>query len=250
MDRKWRGYCGILSLAASLAMLGCGSTGNTNVRAVNASPGLSNFTLQVGQIGIAAGLPYGTEGIQPQGQYATTDSSGNYRHVAAGNNETLSVYSTPGTTLYSTKQTLLPNSSYTIVLLSPAPSFQLQTLTDDDSAPTSGDYKLRVMDTYVGGALDVYITAVGNMPSGNPVVGNIQFQQVSSYMQESPGTLEIQMTPHGVPGTVLATAPFSPAAGSIYSVFLLGPDTGANTYKVLVVNDPVSTSTSSSSSTM
>ena len=71
---KWRGVCGILSLTASLATLGCGSSGNSFVRAVNASQGLSSFTIQAGQTGIVSGLPYGTEGVQQQGQYSGLDT--------------------------------------------------------------------------------------------------------------------------------------------------------------------------------
>lgn len=107
---KWRNLCGILSLTASLAMLGCGSSGNSFVRAVNASQGAPGFTVQVGQTGIVGGLPYGTEGVQQQGQYSGIDSSGNYRPLGAGNNQSMIVYSAPGTTLASTTQSFLKNT--------------------------------------------------------------------------------------------------------------------------------------------
>lgn len=240
MYPKWRSFCGILSLAASLAMLGCGNSGNSGVRVVNAAQGLGNFTVQVGQIGVASALPFGTEGVQPPGQYATTDASGDYRAVSAGTNQTLSAYSTPGTTLASTTQSFLKNSAYTIVLEAPAPNIMLKTLTDDNTAPQSGDYKLRVMDTSTSaGAVDVYITAVGGTPGGTPVVGNINFQQVTSYLQLPPGTLEVQVTRAGNPSAVLATKAFSPASGKGYSLFFLDPPiAGGSNYGVLIVNDP------------
>ncbi len=255
---KWRGVCGILSLTASLAMLGCGSSGNSFVRAVNASQGLSSFTIQAGQTGIVAGLPYGTEGVQQQGQYSTTDTSGNYRPLGSGNNQQLIAYSTPGTVLTSTTQSFLKNTSYTIVLTAPAPNIEFQTLIDDNTAPTSGDYNLRVMDASTqAGPVDIYITAVGAGVGGPPVVGNIGFQQVVKIPQLSPGTLEVQVTPAGNPSRVLAIEPFSPAAGKDYSIFFLDPPDpsqpivapsiqpvpGANTYGVLVVNDPVTGTT-------
>ena len=121
---KWRGFCGVFTLAVSLAALGCGSDGNSFVRAVNASQGVSSFTIQVGQTGVAAGLPFGTEGVQQPGQYAAADTSGNYRPVGAGANQPLSIYSTRGTNLNSTKQTFLKNTGYTIVTLSPAPAVE------------------------------------------------------------------------------------------------------------------------------
>ncbi|MGO8720433.1 MAG: DUF4397 domain-containing protein [Acidobacteriaceae bacterium] len=250
---KWRNFCGILSLTASLAMLGCGNRGNSFVRAVNASQGLSGFTIQAGQTGIVAGLPYGTEGVQQQGQYATIDTSGGYRPLGAGNNQPLIAFSTPGTNLASTTQSFLKNTFYTIVVTAPAPNIEFQTLTDDDTAPTSGDYSLRVMDASTkAGPVDVYITAAGAPVGGSPIVGNMQFQNVTNpYLQLSPGTLEVQVTPAGNPSKVLAIQPFSPAAGKVYSIFFLDPPNGSlaidppggpgtNTYSVLVVNDPVS----------
>jgi hypothetical protein len=251
MYSKWRGVCGILSLTASLAMLGCGSSGNSFVRAVNASQGSPGFTIQAGQTGIVGGLPYGTEGVQQQGQYSTLDTSGNYRPLGAGSNQALTVYSSPGTVLASMKQSFLKNTFYTIVVIAPVPNMEFQVLTDDNTAPTSGDYNLRVMDASTqAGAVDIYITAVGAGVGGNPVVGNIQFQQVVKIPQLPPGTLEVQVTPAGNPSKVLAIQPFSPAAGKDYSIFFLDPPNGSiapdppggpgtNQYGVLVVNDPV-----------
>jgi hypothetical protein len=254
MYSKWRGLCGILSLAGSLTLLGCGVNGNSYVRVVNASQGLSYFTVVAGETALVSGLPFGTEGVQQQGQYSTIDSSGNYRPLGSGNGQKLYVYSTPGTNLVSTTQSFIKSTPYTIVLESPASSIEFQVLTDDDTAPATGSYSLRVMDTStVAGPVDVYITAVGAAVGGTPVVGNMTYQQVTNpYLTLSPGTLEVQVTPAGNPSKVLAMQPFSPAAGKIYSIFVLDPPNGsapivppaipvvpgANTYGVLVVNDP------------
>lgn len=254
MCSKWRGLCGILSLAGSLTLLGCGVKGNSYVRVVNASQGLSNFTVVAGQTPLVSALPFGTEGVQQQGQYSTTDTSGNYRPLGAGNAQPLYVYSTPDTKLASTTQSFIKSTPYTIVLESAASSLMFQVLTDNNAAPSSGNYSLRVMDTStMAGAVDVYITAVGAGVGGTPAVGNMQFQQVTNpYLQLSPGTLEVQVTPAGNPSKVLAKELFSPASGKIYSMFVLDPPnpsapivppaipavTGANTYGVLVVNDP------------
>lgn len=247
MYSKWRGFCGVFTLAVSLAVLGCGSDGNSFVRAVNASQGLSSFTIQVGQTGIAAGLPFGTEGVQPKGQYSTVDTSGNYRAVGAGVKQPLIAYSAPGTNLVATTQSFLKKTGYTIVIVGPAPGVELQTLTDDNTAPSGGSYKLRVMDTSTAtGAVDVYITAAGAGISGSPVAANMQFQQVTTpYLQLTPGTLEVQVTPHGNTSVVLASKAFSPAAGKIYSVFFLDPPVhGGSNYGVLIVNDPIGLPTS------
>jgi Domain of unknown function (DUF4397) len=255
MYSKWRGLCGILSLAGSLTLLGCGVKGNSYVRVVNASWGLSDFTVVAGQTPLVSSIPFGTEGVQQQGNYATADTSGNYRPLGAGTNQKLYVFSTPGTNLSATTQTFIKSTPYTIVLESSSTSLEFQVLTDNNAAPTGG-YALRVVDTStIAGPVDIYIEAAGSPVSGSPVVGNMQYQQVTNpYLQLTPGTLEVLVTPAGNPNKVLAIQPFSPASGKVYSMFCLDPPggtlhpiappsnpavPGANTYGVLVVNDPV-----------
>lgn len=250
MCSKWRGLCGILSLAGSLTLLGCGVKGNSYVRAVNASQGAPGFTIQAGQTGIVSGLPYGTEGVQQQGQYSAIDSSGNYRPLGAGTGQELYIYSTPGTTLVSTTQTFIKSTPYTIVVEGTSPEFQVLT---DGTGPSGGG--LRVVDTStMAGPVDVYITAAGATPSGTPAVGNMTYQQVTNpYLPSASGSLEVQVTPAGNPNKVLAKVLFSPASGKTYSIFVLDPPNGsapvvppqipavpgANTYGVLVTNDPL-----------
>ncbi len=239
MYSKWRGLCGILSLAGSVTLLGCGSNGNTNVRAVNASQGLNGLAIQASNIQIVGGLNFGMEGIDPKDTYML-DSSGAYYPVEAGANQSILSYQTAGTPLATTTGTLSKNSFYTIVSLSPAPG-HLLILADGSSAPSSGDYEVRVMDAApTAGIVDVYITATGAPAGGSPVAGNLAFGQTVNYQPLSPGTLEIQVTPHNVPSTVLVKEPFTPASGKIYTVFLLDPTAqGLSTYGILTVSDPV-----------
>ena len=254
MYPKWRGICGILTLTASLAIMGCGNNnGNANVRAVNASTGFAPFTYQVGQIGIAAGLPYGTEGVEPKANYATNDTSGAYRIVGAGINQTVSTYATPGTTLATGTQTLLKNGYYSVVSFGASPTMGLAVLTDDDTAPPSGQYKLRFVNYSSYAAVDVYIVPVGGVPSGNPTIGNVGVND-PVYLPLAPGTLSILVTPTGDPSTVLSAAAFSPAAGDIYSVFFVSPNPGQpppnpgdTGYGISIVNDPVAATTTTSS---
>jgi hypothetical protein len=249
MYSKWRGLCGILSLAGSLTLLGCGVKGNSYVRVVNASQGLSFFTVVAGQTGLVSGLPFGTEGVQQQGQYSTTDTSGNYRPLGSGTGQALYIFSTPGNNLVTTTQSFLKSTPYTIVVEGTSPEFQVLT---DNTAPAGGS--LRVVDTStMAGPVDVYITAAGAPVSGSPIVGNMTYQQVTNpYLPLPSGSLEIQVTAAGNPSKVLAIWPYTFASGKTYSIFVLDPPSasvpvvppsvpavpGANTYGVLVTNDP------------
>ena len=168
MYSKWRGLCGILSLAGSLTLLGCGVNGNSYVRVVNASPGLADFTVIAGQTPIVSSIPYGTEGVQQQGNYSTADTSGNYRPLGSGDQPAAVCVFHPGQRILPPRtQTFIKSTPYTIVLESTALEFQVLT---DNTAPTGGG--LRVVDTStVAGAVDVYLTAVGAPVSGTPVGG-------------------------------------------------------------------------------
>jgi hypothetical protein len=229
MYSKWRGIQITFALAASLALLGCGNTPFTYVRTMNASPGLAGYTVQVGQTGVAASLPYGAEGATPKGQYATVIGAGIYREIGAANNQTVLVYTAPGSTpLATTTASLLKNTDYTIVSLAAAPAIMLEVLTDTDAAPSGGGYGFRFLNaSALSGPVDVYITAQGGVPSGTPVIGNAPFQFVNpKHLSEAPGTLEVQITPAGNPGNVLASANFSPGGGNLYTVVFLDPNPG------------------------
>ncbi|HET9086428.1 MAG TPA: DUF4397 domain-containing protein [Acidobacteriaceae bacterium] len=240
MSLKWRVTCGTLTLAASLLIAGCGTTGNANVRSVNASPGLTDYNVQVGVTGIAASLPYGTVGVQPAGQYATDDSSGNYRQIGAGLSQKISIYQKPGTDLTTSTQTIVKNGYYTILNLGTYPNISLMPLTDDNTSPGAGKFKLRVVNaSSTAGPVDIYLTPPGGSISGTPVVSAFQSRQVtSSYLQLAPGTYEVQVTQTGST-TAIAAAPFSPTGGEVHSVFVLDPAPGSSNFGVLVTNDPL-----------
>lgn len=249
---NWRKFCGMVAVSTSLLAMGCGSSGNSNVRTVNTSVGLTGYSIQVGQTIVASSLPYGTEGVQQPGQYATTDASGKYRPIGAGNTQGVLLFQTPGTNLATQTNSFLKSGYYTVVNLDPLPGIQLVVLTDNDSPPTSGDFKLRLMHASPSaGAVDVYLTAPGGSVVGTtPVLSNFQFGQVTqTYFDIAPGSYEVQVTPHGNPSSVVITKAFSPSAGSIYTAFALDPAPGTNTFGLLITNDPVSTATTMNSGT-
>lgn len=247
MYSKWRNISGILFAAACLVLVGCGSTSTTYVRTVNTSNGLTGYTVQVGQTGIVANVPYGTEGVTPKGQYSVLDSSGNYRPIGAGKNQTVIVYQAQGSAPMATAQhTFAKNAYSTVVTIAPAPSIGLLTLTDGDTAPSSGNFKVRLVHASPSiGAVDVYLTAQGGSVGGTPLISNFQFGQVTTqYFEHSAGAVEMQVTPHGNPSTVLYSGVFSATAAGIYTGFLLDPPANSGgPYSLLLVSDPTLTAT-------
>lgn len=246
MDLKRLGLRSVLALSSSLLLLGCG-TSNSYVRTVNASPGLTSYTVQVGVIGVASSLPYGTEGVQPEQQFTATDSSGNYRAVGAGKAQNVIVYQTPGSPLVTGTHDFLKNSYYTVVTLGTAPSVGVMTLQDGDTAPSGGNYKLRMVQTAgTTPDVDIYITAQGaGIGGATPILSDFHFGQTTpQYLELPAGPREIQVTPHGNPANIIYSGNFTADAGSIYTGFFLNPPTqSSTTYGFLLVKDPVNTTT-------
>ncbi len=251
MYRVWSGLCSAGAVSAALLLAGCGAPQNANVRVVNASPGLTGSTVQVGVTDVVSGLPYGMEGIDQEGQFSgPPDSSGDYRLIGSGINQDILVYAqTQSSSLAKQTQTLVQNDFYTVVMLGAAPTIGIMTLTDDDSAPQSGDFKWRIVDTSsVAGPVDIYLTTPGASLSGlTPVASNMAFGQSTSYFQIKPGSYVVQVTQHGNTVSSLFTAAFSPVGNSIYTTYFLDPPTsGSANYGLLTTNDPVAVTKTSS----
>ena len=235
----WRNGCNVLALSAGVLLAGCGTNGNSGVRVVNASPGLSGFTVQVGVIGVASSLPYGTEGVEQGGQY-TLDTSGKYRPVGAGTKQALIVYAaTPSDVLTTSTQTLVKGTNYTLVTLGHAPSIALLTLTDNGTTPTAGGASLRIVQaSSLAGPVDVYVTAAGAPLPGTPTAPGLGFTSVTTYLPVPGASDEIRVTPQGNPGQILVDETVPLSGGGLYTAYPLDPQVGGATkFGLLVTGD-------------
>lgn len=250
MQFNWRGLCGVLAISASVAVLGCGDSPVSYVRTVNGSNGLSNYTLQIGVQGVASSVPYGTVGVQPKGDnYSVNDSSGNYRPIPTGTNQKVLITTTNNTVLSSTTQSFVAKTYYTVVTFGASASPGIKILTDGDAAPSSGDFKLRLMNTATQtGTVDVYVTAQAAPISGPPVASGLQpGQATSSYVNVAAGAVEFQVTPAGNPAKILFTGLVNTTAGNLYTGYFFDPpmNNPAKGPGLLLTPDPAIAATSS-----
>ena len=253
MRQTWRNFCGIAALGAGVLLTGCGTNGNSNVRVVNASPGLSVYTVQVGVTGIAANVPYGKEGVQQPGQYTTLDASGNYRPIGAGTNQKLVVYgATPSNVLTSSTKTTVKSTAYTFVTVGPAPKIALLVLTDNGTTPANGDAGLRVVHaSSTAGAVDVYVTAPGAPLSGTPTVSNISFNGITTYLPMAAGSYEVRVTPTGNLSKVVIDVTTTLSGGGLYTAYALDPPAGGTgKFGLLLTGDRVTAGTTAATTTM
>lgn len=196
-------------------LLGCGSSSNpTNpaqVRIMNASPVQQNISLLVDNITLQTGI--------------VSQSAGAYTPETPGSH-TVQVEATSSTSPLVT-QSLTFNSGSSYTLLAAEPSFAsssltLTSLTDDNSAPTSGNLKLRIINASPDfGNLDAYVAAPGAGISGSPSVSNLAFQAASSYMTLPAGNYEVYFTVTGRQVISVDSGQFSFSSGQIRTLVLV-----------------------------
>jgi len=164
---------------------GCGSSGNANIRFVNVTPDESSLDFLINGTSLATGVSYGT-------------TSG-YKSVSPGSQH-LQVEATGTTTPIIDTTTTAASGAY-LSLFSLNYSFAISNviLTDDNSAPASGDFKLRIVNASPGlGPQDVYIQPAGtDISTVSPTVSSLGFGAASGYSALAAGNYEVFFTPPG-----------------------------------------------------
>jgi hypothetical protein len=109
-------------------------------------------------------------------------------------------------------------------------------LDDDNSAPPSGDFKLRIVNCSPGmGAQDIYIVTSGtDINSSNPVFSSLGFASASSYVTLGAGSYDVVFTSPGLKIINLRTSN-TLGSGQIRTVLSLNDPLGS--YKAAVLND-------------
>ena len=184
--RSWMLFGAGLILAASSFFLwtACGSSsGNANVRLVNALPTQTDLDFLVDSKSVATSIAYGT--------------ASSYVGVSSGSRH-LQGQVTGSTTIVADTTTTVNSSTYTslVSFLDATNSNNLLVLTDNNAAPPSGDFNLRVINVCSGlGTQDVYVVASGtDLNSVSPTFSSLAVGGVSSYTSQAAGTWDVVFT--------------------------------------------------------
>jgi hypothetical protein len=163
---------------------GCGSSSKANLRFVNVTPDESNLDFLIN------GNNQGTV------SYGTTSG---YKSVGSGS-EHLQVDPTGTTTSIIDTTTTAASGAY-LSLFSLNFSFAISNiiLTDDNSAPSSGNFKLRIVNASPAlGVQDVYIVPAGtDITTVSPTYSSLAFRAASGYSSLAAGNYEIFFTGPG-----------------------------------------------------
>jgi hypothetical protein len=208
---------GTLSIFAT----SCG-TDHSKIRLVHASPDSQPVDVAVDGKTVVTNLAFG--GVSPATGYLTV-TAGNRRVEVRATGTTADLINSnvsfgsgkEYTAIASGFMTPPPNNDPTVVGIAAV------VLTDDNSAPTSGNVKLRLVhDAPWDGVppnppnLDVYIVTPGTDISGmSPTISNLAYGQASSYQSVAPSSNQVIFTLAGEKTPIINQTYNALAAGQI-----------------------------------
>lgn len=209
-------------LLAALLCSGCGSSNNnTQLRAVQASANETTTNVIVGGTTVFSDLALGAPT-----NYATVTSGTETLEVTPSNTTTAAI---------DESVTLNTGTNYTLITANYAASLTPMLLTDSTTAPTSGDFQIRIANAAVeAGSIDIYILPAGSgNPSGGgitPTISALGFTSSSSYQSLAAGSYTIIITPAGFPVvSYVNTGSVTFAAGQNRTFVVLPTASGAIT---------------------
>ncbi len=217
MQRRTRVlFCAVLGLIALASFtIGCGSSSNAKIRLVNATPDENSLDLLVDTKSVASGVGYGAASA-----YASVSSG--TRHLQVEQSGTTNV-------LIDTSSSVGSVSNLTLISLNFSFNISSVLLTDDNSAPTSGNFKLRIFNASPGmGAQDVYVVTFGtDINSVDPTFSSLGFGSAAAYSTLTAGDYEVFFTAPGQKFINLDSGKLTFSAGQVRTLLALNNPAGA-----------------------
>jgi hypothetical protein len=219
-----------IALTVALAALtlfssGCGDDPKAFLRVVHASPDAPNVDVLVDGKTVLTNVAYGT--------------GSNYLKVKAGSRK-IEVRAT-GTTadVINVTVTLDKNNYYTALATNFLANITPLLLTDDNTAPPSGQVKARLVHAAPSAPnVDIYVVAPGtDINTVSPTVTDLAFGAATSYLTVAAGSYQVLITPTGTKDIAIDTGSLSLASGQIRTGVALDAPGGGTPFKALLLAD-------------
>jgi hypothetical protein len=219
---RWVRSCVAMVCAASILLIaGCGGGGKTRFRFMNAVPDESNLEVLVNGTSVASNVAYGT--------------TNGYQSVTSGSQQVVIEPSGSSTALLTQSITFSSGTDTTVIASNFSSNISTFVLTDDNSAPASGNFKLRIVNCAPGlGGADVYIvTPATDLNTVSPTLSNLGFNSASGYQSLTAGAYEIVLTPVGQKFPAVDTGSLSFTSGQVRTFVGLNSQSGGFTFTML-----------------
>jgi hypothetical protein len=235
----------VLPLTLALAALSffatsCGSGNQAQIRVVHAISNGSALDVNINTTKVFTNIAFG--GVQPTPPAYTKVASGGVTIQAFDTGTTTNpIFGTNGVTA-----SFSSSSQYTIVLAgflnstgANAPA-ALQ-ITDNNSAPTSGNVEFRIIDASPSspGTVDVYIVPPGTDINqvNPPTIQGLIYQQASTYQSMGAATYSVIVTTSGSKTPIISAQDYTLVAGQIRTLVLVDNPGGGNPPSWLELSD-------------
>ncbi len=211
-----------LLLGLVLTLPGCGSSGTTQFRVVQASPSESNVDVLVD------GTDKGTVDYGAAMSYFTISAGS--RHIQAEPTGSSS-------TFLDQNLNFSNGTNSTMFITGFSPNVTGITVVDQNTAPASGDFAVRIINAAPAlGSADVYVVPAGtNISTVGPTVTSLAFESSSAYTSLTAGSYQIYFTIVGTKFSLAtpATSPFT--AGQVRTILVFDATGGG--YGTLTLAD-------------
>jgi hypothetical protein len=221
---RWVGLCAAKVCAMTMLLVliaGCGGGGKTRFRLMNAVPDESNLEVLVNSASVANNVAYGT--------------STGYQTVKSGSQQVVVEPSGTSTALLTQSISFSSGTDTTVIASNFSSSIAALVLADDNSAPASGDFKIRMVNSAPGlGPADVYIVAPAtDLNTVSPTLTNLGFDSASGYQSLAAGSYEVVLTPVGQKFPAIDTGSLSFSSGQVRTFVGLNSQAGGFSYAML-----------------
>ncbi len=198
-------------LLCCLFAVGCGTSRLPRARVMNASPDSPRLDVLIAGGIVGQRLPF----REASGYDRIPDGFDDVQVFAADSNDLL-LEDVPF---------FAERHDYTYVVLDFLQVLNAVLLTDDNSPPLSGNFKLRfVHASPTAGAVDVYITVPNaDLTSAMPAFTNVVFGGFAGYASQPQGTVQLRITPAGTKNVISDSGELAFLAGQIRTGVLVNP---------------------------
>ena len=188
---------------------------------MNAVPDESNLEVLVNGTSVAGNVAYGT--------------STGYQGVKSGSQQVVIEPSESSAALITESISFSSGTDTTVIASNFSSSIAALVLSDDNSAPTSGDFKLRIVNSAPGlGPADVYIvTPATDLNTVSPTLSSLGFNSASGYQSLTAGSYEVILTPAGQKFPAIDTGSLSFVSGQVRTFVGLNSQSGGFSYAML-----------------
>ena len=188
---------------------------------MDAVPDESNLEVLVNSTSVASNVAYGT--------------STGYQSVKSGSQQVVIEPSGTSTALLTQSISFSSGTDTTVIASNFSSNIAALVLSDDNSAPASGDFKIRIVNSAPGlGPADVYIVAPStDLNTVSPTLSNIGFDSASGYQSLTAGSYEVVLTPVGQKFPAIDTGSLTFSSGQVRTFVGVNSQAGGFSYTML-----------------